>query len=194
MDYLSAFIENQVDIDTKDKTIITNLFTKKHYQKGTEFHSFDEISDTFFYLASGSARSYTITEVGKEITLSVHHHSSDEKLYFFMGDYISYLDQSRSPIICETLSDCVIYVANYTDLSKLYETSFKWMKVGKYISDYLLVQVSKLARETRNLNASQKYAYIKNISPIYEEVLTDYQLASMLGITPQSFSRIKNKQ
>jgi len=34
---------------------------------------------------------------------------------------------------------------------------------------------------------------MKKIAPVYEEVLPDYQFATVLGIAPQSLSRIKKE-
>ena len=66
------------------------------------------------------------------------------------------------------------------------------MSLAKKISDYQLVTVIQRVQMMKRLSAKEKYQLIKEIAPIYEKVLPDYQFATMLGITPQSLSRIKN--
>ena len=39
----------------------------------------------------------------------------------------------------------------------------------------------------------KKYILIKNDASVYEQELADYQLATVLGIAPQSLSRIKRE-
>ncbi len=191
MQFLRAYIENKIDIDESEWQKVCTLFSKTTYKKGVEFHSAGEICKKLYYLSSGTVRTYTINSNGKESTLGVHHHDNTEQLRLFMGDYISYLDDSASMIFCECLEDCVVYEAEYASLDVIYESDLKWMKLARKISEHLLVEIAKVMQSTRQFSAKERYIYIQNISPIYEKVLTDYQLASLLGITPQSFSRMK---
>ena len=45
----------------------------------------------------------------------------------------------------------------------------------------------------REMQISDYDEVMKVIAPVYEEVLPDYQYATVLGITPQSLSRIKRE-
>jgi CRP-like cAMP-binding protein len=194
MRFLRAYIEDKIAIDDGEWSKISTYFTKVTFEKNDEIQSAGEISKTLYYLSSGVARTYTLTTDGKEITLGIHYNDTKNKLNLFMGDYISYLDSSESPIFCVALDDCVVYKADYNKLDTFYESEFKYMKLARKISDSLLVDITKVIRATHRFSAKERYDYIQNLSPLYEEVLTDYQLASMLGITPQSFSRIKKEQ
>ncbi len=191
MNFLRAYIEDKIEINDEEWNDISTYFTKVTFTKGKEFYTAGDVAKKLFYLASGIARTYTIATDGTEITLGIHYHNNQHQLNLFMGDYISYLGGSESLIFCKTMDDCVVYEANYEKLDALYESDFKWMKLARKISDSLLIDVANTIRTTRRFSAKERYAYIQNLSPLYEEVLTDYQLASMLGITPQSFSRMK---
>jgi CRP-like cAMP-binding protein len=191
MKFLRAYIEDKIEINDKEWNDISTYFTKINMSKGEEFYTAGDVSKKLFYLASGIARTYTIATDGTEITLGIHYHNQQHQLNLFMGDYISYLEGSESPMFCETLADCVVYETEYAKLDVLYESSLKWMKLARKISDTLLIDLVNTVRNTRRFSAKERYTYIQNLSHLYEEVLTDYQLASMLGITPQSFSRIK---
>ena len=63
-------------------------------------------------------------------------------------------------------------------------------KLAKLSSDQALIKVADLSIY-HNMSASEKYNYLKENKAFYEEVLHDYQLATVLGITPQSLSRLK---
>lgn len=194
MKFLREYIEDKIAINDEEWIKISTYFTKVTFKKDDEFHSAGEISKTLYYLSSGIARTYMLTTDGKEVTLGIHYNDTKQKLNLFIGDYISYLDTSESPIFCVALDDCIIYKADYDKLDALYESEFKYMKLARKISDVLLVDVAKVIRATHRFSAKERYSYIQTLSPLYEKVLTDYQLASLLGITPQSFSRIKKKK
>ncbi len=191
MEFLRAYIEDKIDIDESKWQAIASLFTKTTYQKGEEIYS-GGVCYKLSYLSEGVARSYMLTTDGKEITLGVHYRKEDETIDPFIGDYISYLDGSESAIFCEALGDCVVYEADFSKLELFYESDIKYMKLARKISDTLLVTIAKRIRETMRYSAKEKYSFVQSLSPIYEKFLTDYQLASMIGITPQSFSRLKN--
>jgi len=54
-----------------------------------------------------------------------------------------------------------------------------------------LVTIYQRMKMMNRLTAKEKYELMKEIAPIYEEVLPDYQFTTVLGIAPQSLSRIK---
>ncbi|RUM65750.1 MAG: hypothetical protein DSZ05_05495 [Sulfurospirillum sp.] len=89
------------------------------------------------------------------------------------------------------MDDCIIYEAKLSQIDALYASDIKWMSLGKKISDEYIVKIGQNAQMLRQLTAKEKYILMKEIEPLYEEVLADYQYATLLGITAQSLSRIK---
>jgi hypothetical protein len=67
------------------------------------------------------------------------------------------------------------------------------MKLGKIISDSQIVTLIERTKMMSRLTAKEKYLLMQNVAPMYERVLPDYQFATVLGITPQSLSRIKRE-
>jgi len=193
MKFLRAYIEDKIEINDTEWQTIASYFRKTTYKKGVEIYS-GGVCSKLYYLSEGVARSYMLTTDGKEITLGVHYRKEDETIDPFIGDYISYLDGSESAIFCEALQDCVLYEADFSTLEHFYESDIKYMKLARKISDTLLVTIAKHIRETMRYSAKEKYAFVQSLSPIYEKFLTDYQLASMIGVTAQSFSRLKNQE
>ena len=192
MNFLRAYIADKIDIDESEWQTIASYFCKTTCKKGLEIYS-GGVCTKIYYLSEGVARSYMLTTDGKETTLGVHYRKKDETIDPFIGDYISYLDGSESAIFCEALQDCVLYEADFPKLELFYESDIKYMKLARKISDTLLVTIAKRIRETMRYTAKEKYAFVQSLSPIYEEFLTDYQIASMIGVTAQSFSRLKNQ-
>lgn len=114
-------------------------------------------------------------------------------LLSFAGDYISYLTQGESQFFCETLEECTVYVANFEALDRLYASELKWMTLARKISDMQLITIVQRMQMLKPLDATAKYKLLKEIAPVYEEVLSNAQFASVLGIAPQSLSRVKGK-
>ena len=192
MTFLKQYVEAMIEIDESDWEKVTALFTKKEYAKGQELFSAGKVCQTLYYISSGAVRVYSLSTEGKDLTWMLNYNKDGYQLDPFSGDIVSYLTQTESTFFIETLEDCVIYEANFAELDKLYASSLKWMTLARNISDRQLVTVAQRVQMMKRLTAKEKYELMKVIAPIYEEVLPDYQFATVLGITPQSLSRIKN--
>jgi len=195
MKFFKQYIEEKIKLKISDEEWENefSFFKKETYSKGQELISAGEISDTFYYISCGTVRTYTIDTQGKEQTWALHINNQTIKLDVFIGDYHSFYTKSESDFFAEALCDIVVYKADLNTLNKLFESSFKWMKLGKSIFEEQVVLFMERKKMMKNLTAKERYLMIKKVAPIYEEILPDYQFASVIGIAPQSLSRIKRE-
>ena len=182
-----------IEIDEEEWQSVTELFTKKEYKKGDEIFTAGEICQKLYYVASGITRIYSISTEGKDLTWALNYNKDGYRLDPFCGDYVSYLTQAQSSFFAEALEDCTIYEANFATLDRHYESGLKWMTLARRISDEQLITIAQRAQMMKRLTAKEKYLLFKELAPVYEAVLPDYQYATVLGITPQSLSRIKRE-
>ena len=193
MEFLRQYIEDQINIDDNDWQKVEALFTRVAYSKGQELFVAGEVCDKIYYVSEGIARIYSIDLEGKEKTFAVNYNQEGYQLDPFSGDYVSYLTQSESQFFCEALVDSTVYVANFSALDRLYESELKWMTFARKISDMQLITIVQRMQMLKPLDATAKYKLLKEIAPVYEKVLSNAQFASVLGIAPQSLSRVKGK-
>ena len=192
MEFLRKYIESHIDIDEEDWQTVTALFHKKEYAKGDLLYSAGDVCQTLHYISSGAVRVYSLSTEGQDITMMVNYNQDGYPLDPFSCDIVSYLTQTESSFFAEALDDCVIYEADLKALDTLYATSLKWMTLSRNILNTQLITVVQRTQMMQRLTAKEKYQLMKEIAPVYEEVLPDYQYATVLCITPQSLSRIKN--
>ena len=191
MEFLRKYIESHIDIDEEDWQTITALFHKKEYAKGDVLFSAGEVCQKLHYISLGVVRVYSINTEGKDLTIMVNYNKDGYTLDPFTADMVSYLTQTESTFFAEALDDCVVYEADFSALDTLYATSLKWMTLSRNILNTRLITMVQRVQMMQRLTAKEKYELMKEIAPVYEEVLPDYQYATVLGITPQSLSRIK---
>jgi len=193
MKFLRQYIEAMIEIDDNDWAKLTALFSKKEYAKGDMLFKAGEVCQKLYYISSGVVRMYSISTEGKDYTWMVNYHKEDYQLDPFSGDIVSYLTQTESTFYAETLEDCILYEADFEALYKLYASSLKWMTLSRDILNQQLITMFQRNQMMKHLTAKEKYLLIQKIAPVYEEVLPDYQFATVLGITPQSLSRLKSQ-
>jgi len=193
MKFLRQYIEAMIEIDDSDWAKVTALFSKKEYAKGDMLFEAGEICQKLHYISSGVVRVYSISTEGKDHTWMVNYHKENYQLDPFSGDIVSYLTQTESTFFIEALEDCTIYEADFEAMDKLYASSLKWMTLSRNILNQQLITIVQRTQMMQRLTAKEKYLLMQKVAPVYEEVLPDYQFATVLGITPQSLSRIKSQ-
>jgi len=193
MKFLRQYIESMIEIDEEDWAKVTALFTRHEYAGGVELFSAGEVSQTLYYIASGVVRVYSVDTEGKDATWMVNYNKNGTQMDPFSGDIVSHLTQTESDFFIETLEKSIIYEASFAQIDALYASGFKWMSLARKISDHQLVSFAQKTYMMQRLTAKEKYLLMQKVAPVYEEVLPDYQFATVLGITPQSLSRIKSQ-
>jgi len=193
MKFLRQYIESMIEINDNDWEKVTALFRRKEYAKGDMLFEAGEVCQKLYYISSGVVRIYSISTEGQDHTWMVNYHKEDYRLDPFSGDIVSYLTQTESTFFIEALEDCTIYEADFASLDKLYTSSLKWMTLSRNILNQQLITVVQRTQMMQRLTAKEKYFLMQKIAPVYEEVLPDYQFATVLGITPQSLSRLKSQ-
>jgi CRP-like cAMP-binding protein len=89
------------------------------------------------------------------------------------------------------VTDCVVSIWSFKHLTALYEADAEWQKLGRKLAEWLYVR--KEDREIAFLTQTpeQRYATFVQTFPSKIAQVPQRHLASYLGITPESLSRLK---
>ena len=115
--------------------------------------------------------------------------------FYFEDDFVSAYNSflTRRPNGCniQALTDTEIYCLSYEQLNTLLNEDKEWMKFGKYVSDFFYIK--KCERETSLLrnSATERLDLLLENFPGIEQKVSQYHIASYLGIKPETLSRIK---
>jgi CRP-like cAMP-binding protein len=118
------------------------------------------------------------------------------KDFYFEGSivvsYGSFLSGKPSIASIQALEDTYLITLSRTAYFQLLKESNEWYKFGKYISDCLLIK--KCRRESSFLmeDAFERYKLLLKTYPHIEQLVSQYYIASYLGIKPESLSRLKS--
>lgn len=184
---LFTAIQQHVPLNDIEKETICLLSSVKKFRKYQYLLQEGNISHTENFVVKGCLRSYEVNEKGQEhvIQFSVED--------WWAGDLLSFLAEKPSMYNIDCLEDTEVIQFNKTDLTRLYdevpmmERYFRLLLQNAYIAtnERLLSSLSKTAME--------KYADFLKKYPHIEKRVTNRQIASYLGITPESLSRIRKQ-
>ena len=144
-------------------------------------------STDLFYLESGICRAFIVDEAGKEHTTNFFVQPT------FITDLTAYRNQHPCQLNVQLLSPCKL---SRIRLDSLYAISDEYPIIHKFFREILeRAYIFQQYRQTSFItdDATTRYQdLIKGRFDIFAQVPQKY-IASYLGITPQSLSRIRNE-
>jgi CRP-like cAMP-binding protein len=145
-----------------------------------------EIPNSFGFVYSGLLRSYITDDNGNEYN----------KIFFpentFPGSMAALLAHTPSQFFIEALEDSKIVQINHQGFRRLLETQddLKWFHI-RYLEKNWLIDKEKREIALVQQSATQRYLAFKQEHPHLEARISQYHIASHLGITPTQLSRIR---
>jgi CRP-like cAMP-binding protein len=110
----------------------------------------------------------------------------------FITAYSATIAQKPSVMFIEALEDSVVYEINYADWEELKDGHTCWKDLLIYFLERAFSIKEKRERELLLLDAEQRYRVFKDEFPGLETRVKQHLIASYLGISPVSLSRLKN--
>lgn len=171
----------------EDFKFMVSILQKKSFKKGEIILRKGEICKETYFIVKGLVRSFQILPNGNEKTYVLSH---ENRLFTEQSSFIS---QTPSTDFLEALEDTDVLFFTYEALMKVYKKSHALESVGRHLSDANFIATKKKLMSLMNDDAATRYADFLKIYRNELSRLPQNIIASYLGITPQSFSRIKKE-
>ena len=111
----------------------------------------------------------------------------------FVGDYVSMRCQTLSQVSIEALRPCRVLRVAAGTLESLYRTDAGHERLGRGVAESLLSEVYGRLLETYAASPQERYEALLRRCPRLMEYCPARDLASWLGIRPETFSRIRGR-
>ena len=194
MTNLRDVISQYVELTDEEWKLWEDIITVKYYKKGEQISFKDDIWTDFIFLKSGLIRSYIINNEGKEYTRQFYFNTDESQLqHFFAIDYTSLLQQSPSCRGFEVLEDSEVLIY---DIKRFYLLCDKYKifeKIGRLVAEAAYFVMDRNYTRLFTQSTIERYEYILTHMPNFVKRVPQYHIASYLGITPISLSRIKTQ-
>lgn len=139
------------------------------------------------FVISGVMRSYYINESGEDITYKFHLENQ------FFTNYESILLNVPSRMNIAAMRSSEIFLLHKSDLTSLYDKGSFWQAFGRIMTERMYLETITRVEDFIYLSNENRYKKLLEENPeIFQQVPQRY-IASFLGITPQSLSRIRNR-
>ncbi len=188
------FLSQYVSINAVEWQLIRSRLSSKYLKAGEIIHYEGDAFDELLFLTSGIIRAYTLNEKGKDFTWNIYFNDKDASMVnMYVVDYASFLERTPSRFSFEVLHDAEVIVTTYDDLQFLYGMGKKWQYLGRKMAELAYAHVHYALLSHQTLSAKERYLQFAKSTPYLLDKVPQYHIASYLGITPQSLSRIKKE-
>jgi len=184
---LKDYIIKTVAISEDDAKFIADHFQGFSLKKGEIILKIGNVSDDYIYLSEGLLRTYLYDLEGNEVTTDFF---TSNNMAF---EVTSFFNRTPSETYMETLTDCKGLKISYEQLNQLFHNKPAFRDFGRAVLVREFIASKKRNYAMLNQTAEQRYQNLRTNKP---EILKNAPLkyiASYLGITDSTLSRIRAK-
>lgn len=186
MTALEQHIKSYFGISEDDLSTVASLFTLQTVKKGTFYLKTGHICDKLSFIKSGMMRIY-VSDEEKEVTQWISTPG------YFVTDLASLVFRSPARWTIQALTDTEIYTIQQTDYARIGKIVPQWAELEKLFIAKCFILLEDRVFSHLSMTAEERYeAFFRNNKELFNQVPLQY-IASMLGMTPETFSRIRKK-
>ncbi len=181
---LKQFVNQFANLGQEEWEAVMPLIETRELRKNDYFVREGEVARYISFTQSGYLRVF-YNHDGDEITRDI------SPLHTFVTALPSFVSQTPSYEIIQAITDCELFVIYHDNLEFLYDSYSNWQRVGRRVIEEMFVQTQSRIYAFITQPAEVRYKeMMKQFPDIFQHVPLQY-IASYLGITSQSLSRLR---
>ena len=178
--HLSNFISISKPLEAEINSVTKTLF----FSKGQTLININERCDSMFFIVKGLVRGYYLDD-GKEITNWFAQEGE------FATCFYAFVAVKSSFETIETLEDCTLIQLPYSGLQSLYIKFPETERLGRIITETYYIKLEERLLSLQFKTAKERYQNFVLSKPSLLQRTSLGQIASYLGITQETLSRIR---
>ena len=184
---LIHFFQQTNLVSAKTAEEIAGAFNSKEFQKGQFLLKEGRICDEYFFLENGFMRAFAHDLEGNDVTTNFY---SNKQVVFEVS---SFFNRSISKENIQATADCQGYYITYEQLNHLFHALPEFREFGRSIlvKGFASLKMRMLSMITET--AEQRYQTLLTTNPEIFQHAALKHIASYLGITDTSLSRIRKE-
>ncbi len=178
-------ISNQFNyLNKKDISFLENISTYNKFENGELIISPSFNNFNFFYIHTGIVRGYYITEEGEEKTIFVINNGG----FFAAPESIYNLHPTK--YYFKTIAETKAYKFDFRELEQLAGKHSNIQTFYLYGLKYIITTLVERLESFIGEKPEQRFRGLQNSMPLLINSANKKEIASILGISPNSLSRI----
>lgn len=177
-----------ITLTQEERVIFESLLKVKKLRKHQYLLQEGDLCRYESFINKGCTRSYYVDAKGNE------HIGMFGVEDWWIGDLHSFLTESPSRYNIQAEEATELLCLDRPSLEKLYEHVPKFERFFRILIQHAFIAQQERIISSISQSAEERYAEFSRRYPKFEERFPQYQIASYLGITAESLSRIRRQQ
>lgn len=174
----------------KQKTVayLLSKLAPIRVEKKEVFDPNKQISNFLYLIESGAVREFFVNQKGNDIST----------WFGFEGDVAvclaSFLSKEKGYTGLQALEDCKLLALKNDDLFEMYDLFPDMERLGRVITEQYFIKSEKYTHGFHHLSATERYEQLIHSQPQVATRISVSHIASFLGISVETLSRIRAKK
>lgn len=184
---LFKYLTKYTSFSEEEQRVIASEIRVDEYKKGTILLRQGDVPTKCYFILKGCIRQYAVDETGREVTSNFY---TEEQAVVIFNEHAE-SKSSKYTLTC--LEDCVLAVG---DLATINDTYNKYPQLESMTNRMTVEIFGSVQEDFADFIASSPEERFKSLlhkRPGLIDRVPQHQLASYLGVTPESLSRIKKR-
>ena len=178
-------IKNSISLSSEAEEYVYSISKERSVSKGEVLIRQGQVVKNTYFVTDGCIRSYCIDTNGKEHTLQFAVKD------WWISDFIAIYNNELATLTVECITDSSIIEFNAKELDEIHSLFPEFEAFQRKNLERHVVSLHKRILNQLQLTAQERYDLFLEQYPDIEQYTPNYHIASYLGITQQSLSRIR---
>jgi CRP-like cAMP-binding protein len=187
-EFLHTQLTNFAALTPKDIADSKEYWRSRKLKKGEFFNMQHMVCNDLGLIVSGIFRIYYNNPETNEET-NIFFFSENQ----FLVSFRSFVTRIACHYFIEAMEDSEIVYITYRDLTHLYESHPNWARFGRLLAEQFFTYSQTRTEELLFFSPEQRYTRLLADHPNIVNRIPAYHIASFLGITNPSLSRIRKR-
>ncbi len=177
----------KISVSDTEFAIVKTFFKPKKLRKKQYLLQEGDVCYRLAFVEKGSLYSYSVDNKGIQHVIQFAFEG------WWIADLYSYLTGEKSLYNIEALEDCELLVLDQDDEKELIRRFPRYEVYTKILYQNAYVALQRRLQATLGLTAEEKYSRLMGSYASLAEKVPQHLIASYLGITPETLSRIRKQ-
>ena len=184
---LIEYFNQLLPLNEEERSIVETVFKERKIKRRQYILRAGDISKLNTFVVEGCFKMYLVDEKGKEHNLQFAIEN------WWIGDIGSFHTEQPSKLYIEAIENLVILQINKEDQLKLFVEYPKFNRIFRVITENALVSIQRRVLQNIGSTAEERYLDFMERYPHFFNRISNVQIASYLGVTPEFLSTIRKR-